>query len=95
MQIREITDAQGQVREPHWLTRAESVHRQLRPQLMTDYAQELARVFAGGGRMVVAADGQTVIGLAVWRVLAKTYARREYFRAGLFITSFHFVRTLT
>jgi hypothetical protein len=33
----------------------------------------MQRVFAGGGRMVIAADGEAVCGLAVWRVYENTH----------------------
>lgn len=77
--IIEITDAQGRLQAAEWLPRAEAVHRQLRPQLMADYPGELQRVFAGGGRMVVASSGEAVLGLAIWRVLDKTFTRREFY----------------
>lgn len=57
-----------------WLVRAERVHRQLRPQLPPDYAAKMARVYAGGGRMLVAAEADTVLGLAVWRSAENTFA---------------------
>src|SRR5262245_45100116 len=62
-----------------WLTHAERVHRQLRPRLPSDYHEKMARVFAGGARMLVAlADDDDseaspiVLGLAVWRVYEDT-----------------------
>jgi len=67
MEIIEITDAGGTIVQPAWLERAEAVHRQLRPALPADYRAKMQRVFAGGGRMIVAALGDTVCGLAVWR----------------------------
>jgi len=73
MQIMEITDDTGFVEFGEWLLRAESVHRQLRPQLMADYSEQMNRVFAGGGRMIIAAENETVLGLAVWRILEKTF----------------------
>ncbi len=57
-----------------WLMRSERVHRQLRPQLPPDYAAKMARVYGGGGRMVVAAEGDIVRGLAVWRSAENTFA---------------------
>jgi GNAT superfamily N-acetyltransferase len=57
-----------------WLMRTERVHRQLRPQLPPDYPAKMARVYAGGGRMLVAAEGDTVLGLAVWRSAENTFA---------------------
>ncbi|HTO49131.1 MAG TPA: GNAT family N-acetyltransferase [Burkholderiales bacterium] len=71
-----VTDAQGAVVEPQWLARAEAVHRSLRTALPADYAGKLARVFAGGGRMCVAAEGDRVVGLAVYRISENTFAGR-------------------
>jgi GNAT superfamily N-acetyltransferase len=68
----DVTNRDGQVVAPVWLARAEAVHRQLRPQLPTDYATALLRVFAGGGRLVVASAGDRVVGLAVWRAHENT-----------------------
>ena len=79
IRIIELTDSEGGLPGAEWLPRAEAVHRQLRPQLMADYAGELKRVFAGGGRMVIAVADDAVLGLAVWRVLEKTFTRREFY----------------
>jgi GNAT superfamily N-acetyltransferase len=68
----DVTDASGAVVAPAWLTRAESLHRDLRPQLPADYAGAMARVFASGGRLVLATSDDAVLGLAVWRVLENT-----------------------
>ncbi|HET9955130.1 MAG TPA: GNAT family N-acetyltransferase [Polyangiaceae bacterium] len=73
-QLIEVTDSRGEVIEPEWLARAEAVHRQLRPQLPPEYTPALQRVFDGGGRMVVASDGQHVMGLAVYRTQINTFA---------------------
>jgi GNAT superfamily N-acetyltransferase len=70
----EVTDATGAVASPRWLAQAEGVHRQLRTQLPADYAQKMRSVFAGGGRMVVAARGEAVAGVAVWRAHENTFA---------------------
>jgi GNAT superfamily N-acetyltransferase len=72
MELIEITDARGAIAADSWLERASAVHRQLRPALPADYRSKLQRVFAGGGRMVVAAEGAAVRGLAVWRVHENT-----------------------
>jgi GNAT superfamily N-acetyltransferase len=69
-----VTDDRGAVVEPQWLARAEGVHRSLRTALPDDYAGKLARVFAGGGRMCVAADGDRVVGVAVYRISENTFA---------------------
>ena len=72
MEVIEITDAHGATVTDPWLERAEAVHRQLRTALPADYRSKMQRVFAGGGRMVVAAEGNAVRGLAVWRVHENT-----------------------
>ncbi|GAC1625676.1 MAG: GNAT family N-acetyltransferase [Nevskia sp.] len=79
LRIVEITDGRGRFTAPEWLPRAEAVHRQLRPQLMADYAGEIARVAEGGARLVLAVEAEAVLGLAVWRVLEKTFTRREFY----------------
>jgi len=71
-----VTDEQGAVVEPQWLVRAEGVHRSLRTALPVDYAGKLARVFAGGGRMCVAIDGERVLGVAVYRISENTFSGR-------------------
>lgn len=73
MNLIEITDAKGRVIAPEWLNRSEAVHRQLRPQLPAAYAEKMQRVFDGGGRMLVAAGGVNVLGLAVYRVQENTH----------------------
>jgi len=72
LRIIDVTDAAGCVVEPQWLARAEGVHRQLRPHLPADYAAKMKRVFAGGGRMAVAAEGESVLGVGVHRVHENT-----------------------
>ena len=74
-----VTDDQGRVTAPQWLARAERVHRQLRPGLEADYAAHLGRVFADGARMCVAADGESVLGLALWRMLENTFYGRHLY----------------
>jgi len=71
LRIVPITGADGLVAEPDWLVRAEAVHRQLRP-AMGHYASTMARVFAGGARMVVAVADGAVRGVAVYRAFADT-----------------------
>ena len=73
MNIVHITDASGKIVEPAWLKRAESVHRQLRTALPADYEGKMKRVFAGGARMCVAAEGDSVRGVAVYRVNENTF----------------------
>ncbi len=68
----DVTDRAGMLSGPDWLARAERVHRQLRPGLPPDYAAKMQRVFAGGGRMCVAAEGEQVVGVAVHRISENT-----------------------
>ncbi|MDB5985287.1 MAG: family N-acetyltransferase [Nevskia sp.] len=72
IQIVEISSNAGVVLEPAWLARAEAVHRQLRPQLDGDYPAQMQRVFAAGTQMAVAADGERVLGVTLWRTLLNT-----------------------
>jgi GNAT superfamily N-acetyltransferase len=69
-----VTDERGAVVAPQWLARAEGVHRTLRSALPVDYAGKMKRVFAGGGRMCVAAEGERVVGVAVYRISENTFA---------------------
>jgi GNAT superfamily N-acetyltransferase len=69
-----VTDDRGGIAEPQWLARAEAVHRSLRTALPADYPGKLARVFTGGGRMCVAAEGERVVGVAVYRISENTFA---------------------
>jgi len=79
MKIVDVTDAEGSVVEPAWLDRAEPVHRQLRTTLPADYAGRLAQVFANGGRLAVAAEGEAVLGVALWRLIENTYEGRRLY----------------
>src|ERR1700674_845197 len=63
----------GSVGEPRLLELAEPVHRQLRPRLDAQYAENMQRVFAAGGEMCVAVDGERIAGLAVFRVYENTF----------------------
>ncbi|HKE47507.1 MAG TPA: GNAT family N-acetyltransferase [Rhodanobacteraceae bacterium] len=73
IRIVDVNDAHGDVIEPDWLARAETVHRQLRPHLPDDYAGKMRRVFAGGGRLSVAVRGDDVVGVAVHRMYENTF----------------------
>ncbi len=74
MQIVDVTAADGGLLAAEWLAPAERVHRQLRPQLPSDYAGKMRKVFADGGRMCVAVAEADVVGVAVFRVYENTYA---------------------
>lgn len=74
-----VTDDKRNVAEPAWLARAEGVHRQLRPQLPADYAGKMRSVFEGGGEMCVAARGEAVVGLAVYRQFENTHVGSRFY----------------
>lgn len=73
MQIIEVNDVAGQLVEPLWLARAEAVHRELRPQIPTPYAEAMEAIFRDGGRLCVATEGDEVLGVALYRVYADTF----------------------
>ena len=79
MRVMDVTDDSGRVVEPLWLGRAEAVHRQLRTTLPADYAGRLVQVFANGGRLAVAAEGEAVLGVALWRLIENTYEGRRLY----------------
>jgi len=66
-------------RSDSWLPRAESVHRQLRPQLPADYLGRMEVVFGSGVRMVLATEGERVLGLALWRLIENTFEGRRLY----------------
>lgn len=78
-EVVEVTGPAGELAEPEWLARAEGVHRQLRPGLPAGYAARLCAVFENGGRMAVAAEGDAVRGVALWRVIENTYEGRRLY----------------
>ena len=58
---------------------AETVHRQLRPHLETDYLSQMARILAGGAGMILAVADERVLGLAVFRVFENTHAGQRFY----------------
>ena len=79
MRAIDITDALGQIIDPQWLARAETVHRQLRPNLPADYASRMAVIFASGARMTVVVQNKAVLCVALWRVIENTYEGRRLY----------------
>jgi GNAT superfamily N-acetyltransferase len=79
MEIIRITDDDCDLVEPEWLARAERVLRQLRPQLPSDYVAKMRAIFASGGEMCVAVQGQQVVGVAVFRRFENTHAGRKFY----------------
>jgi GNAT superfamily N-acetyltransferase len=69
----------GRLMEAQWLTRAEPIHRQLRPQLPAEYAGRMAEIFATGVEMWVAVEGDEVLGVAVFRIIENTHIGRKLY----------------
>ena len=79
MKIIAITNAVHEIIELEWLTQSEFVHRQLRPQLPQGYVARMQEVFANGADMAVCLRDAKVCGIAVFRILEKTYSGRELY----------------
>eukprot|EP00741_Cyanophora_paradoxa_P020004 tig00021181_g19307.t1 len=80
--VLEVTNSAGDLLRPELLRVAERVHRQLRPHLGTGdaYVRALERVFAGGGRMIVAVAGaDDVVGVCVYRIYADTASGMKFY----------------
>ena len=56
-----ITNDKQQIISSEWLAKAESVHRQLRPQLPQDYLGRMHEVCANGAEMAVAVTNDIVV----------------------------------
>ncbi len=74
-----VTDADRTTAETDWLVRSESVVRQLRPHIESDYSGLMRRIFASGGRMCVAIEGRDVVGAAIFRVFENTFNRKRFY----------------
>ncbi len=89
MRIIAVTNGEGAVAEPIWLARAESVHRQLRPQIPDPYPESIVRVFAGGGRMRLAVTDDAVAGIAIFRIYENTSQGRKLYVDDLIVDAEH------
>jgi GNAT superfamily N-acetyltransferase len=79
MYIEKVTASDGQIIANDWLTRAETIHRQLRPQLPSDYVKRMTEIFSTGVEMWIAADATRVAGVTVFRVIENTHAGRKLY----------------
>ncbi|MFM7461976.1 MAG: GNAT family N-acetyltransferase [Burkholderiales bacterium] len=79
MNIVHITNVRREVVALDWLQAAESVHRQLRPNLPADYVTRMQQVFASGAEMLVVTEGAEVLGVCVFRMTEKTHYGRELY----------------
>lgn len=74
MEIVRVAEKGGKIVKPELLATAETVHRQLRPQIPEPYAGRMAEVFAGGAEMVVAIAEGEVAGVCVFRENINTFS---------------------
>jgi GNAT superfamily N-acetyltransferase len=79
LKVVQITGAKGEVLEAEWLKRAETVHRQLRPQIPPDYKAKMLKIFAQGGEMCICVEGDAVLAVAVYRSFDNTYAGHRFY----------------
>lgn len=79
MKVIAITNAIHDIVELEWLKRSETVHRQLRPALQTDYVARMREVFGSGADMAVCVRDNKVCGITVYRIVEKTYSGRELY----------------
>lgn len=79
LRIVQVTDARREVVHPQWLSAAEPVHRQLRPQLPVQYTEKMHAIFRNGGEMCLAVRAERVVGLAVFREFENTHAGRRFY----------------
>lgn len=74
-----VSGPDGRVIDAARLADAQAVHRQLRPQIDADYAGAMQRIFADGGEMAVALNGERVAGVAVYRVFRNTHVGLRFY----------------
>jgi len=74
-----VSDGKGRVADAGLLASAERVHLQLRPHLAGNYVARLREVIAAGAEMAVALDGSEVAGVAIYRILERTFSGRELY----------------
>lgn len=79
VQVVEVTDPEGNLLESGVLALSEPVHRQLRGHLPGDYRAAMANVFSGGGRMLTAVEGDSAVGVAVYRIFVNTALGRHMY----------------
>jgi hypothetical protein len=74
-----VSNEKGEIADAQLLASAECVHLQLRPHLAGNYAGRMREVIAAGAEMAVAVEGGDVRGIAVYRMLERTFTGRELY----------------
>lgn len=78
MKIIEIFIEDARIKNQDWLVRAEPIHRQLRPHLSADYIEKMTKVLADA-RVVLATEGDEVLGLSVYRWHENTFDGLKFY----------------
>ena len=79
MKVVVVSNDQGEIADAQLLGAAERVHLQLRPHLAGNYLGRMREVIAAGAEMAVAVDGGNVAGVAVYRMVERTFTGRELY----------------
>ena len=79
MRVALVSGEKGEVADAQLLAAAERVHLQLRPHLAGTYVQRMREVIAAGAEMAVAVEGAEVLGVAVYRMVERTFSGREMY----------------
>jgi GNAT superfamily N-acetyltransferase len=69
----------GEIADAHLLAAAERVHLQLRPHLAGNYVARMREVIAAGAEMAVVHVDGNVLGVAVYRMVERTFSGREMY----------------
>ena len=79
MKVVAVSNEKGEVADAQLLAAAERVHLQLRPHLAGNYVPRMREVIAAGAEMAVALDGGEVLGVAIYRMVERTFSGREMY----------------
>ena len=74
-----VSSRKGEVIDRVRLANAESVHRQLRPQIPGDYVETMLRILALGAQMAVVLDSEEVAGVAIFRLIHNTHVEPKLY----------------
>jgi GNAT superfamily N-acetyltransferase len=74
-----VSGENGEIADAQLLAAAERVHLQLRPHLAGRYVPRMREVIAAGAEMAVAHVDGEVLGVAVYRMVERTFSGREMY----------------
>ena len=79
MNVVTVSGDNGEIADAQLLAAAERVHLQLRPHLAGNYVPRMREVIGAGAEMAVAHVGGKVLGVAVYRMVERTFSGREMY----------------